>query len=86
LERPFFSQSKNPEQKRGFEKLIFPKIVHDAQKIQAKVFSGKIGPFLRDCLIFANSRDFIEKNVANFVDSHVRVGVYSSSLASALKA
>jgi hypothetical protein len=51
LERPFFSQSKNPEQKRGFEKLIFPKIVHDAQKIQAKVL--KIGPFLRDCLIFA---------------------------------
>lgn len=70
---PSFSQSKNPEQKRGFEKLIFPKIVHDAQKIQAKVL--KIGPFLRDCLIFANSRDFIEKNVANFVDSHVRGGV-----------
>jgi hypothetical protein len=59
--------------KREIRLLNFPKIVHYAQKFEAKDL--KKGSFLRVCLVFAKSRDFIGKNVANFVDSHVRGGV-----------
>jgi hypothetical protein len=35
----------------------------------------KKGAFLRRCSFFGESRDFIEKKCANFVDSILRVGV-----------
>jgi hypothetical protein len=56
-----------------FEEINETKIVHSAQKMNGLDF--KKPPFWHPDSLFGDSRDFIEKIVANFVDSHVRGGV-----------
>jgi hypothetical protein len=75
---PLFFVGEIPQRKSRLKNAVFEgwietKIVHSAQKILS--FEIKNRPFSRQCSLFGDSRDFIEKNVANFVDSHVRGGV-----------